>query len=105
MYDSDGWCCANVIRLASSSGRASHGDASGVGAADRDVVAAAGAGHAAVEQVALGGEPGRERGVEHRRVRARRPRGRSYAGGRLTSSTPGSGVTAKRRSFGDGGGA
>jgi hypothetical protein len=38
----------------------------GLGAADRDVVAAARAGQPAVEQVLLGGEPGDQGGVERR---------------------------------------
>ena len=63
-------------------------------AADDDVVAAAGAGVTAVEHELLGAEPRLPRLLVERR-RASTSSVQSFAGCRLTSMTPGSGVTVK----------
>ena len=53
-YDSDGWLLPVGDQAASRSGRRRKGLSAGVGAAQHDVVAAAGAGVAAVEHELLG---------------------------------------------------
>ncbi len=76
----------------------------GRGAAEHDVVAAAGAGVAAVDHEFLGAEPGLTRLLIQRLGDVRPPRPSSCAGWMLTSMTPGSGVTLMTLRRGSGGG-
>ena len=55
-YDSDGWLCQYASRLASRSGRRRNGESARCRAAEHEVIAAAGAGVAAVEHEFLGAE-------------------------------------------------
>ena len=82
--------------LRSRSGRRSSGLSAGVGAAEGQVVAAAGAGVGAVEVELLGAEAGWRARRRARRSMMSTSSGHDAAGWMLTSSTPGSGVTARR---------
>ena len=57
-YESEGWCCQYVMMLRSRSGRRSIGLSAGGRAAERQVIAAAGAGVGAVEMERLCAEAG-----------------------------------------------